>query len=119
MLAGAWGLGTIPIGGSDFHEPEDGRPVGVPTTWVLVDGDGPDGVLDGMRAGRTAVSAGRDAPLLLRIEDELHALGAAGTLLVAPDGSRAAVRGEVARFPAGAGPYRLDDHDGGIVALCG
>jgi hypothetical protein len=115
----AWGQQTIPVGGSDFHAPEQGRPLGVPTTWVLCQDDSVTGVLDGLRAGRTAVSRGRDAPVLLRLGDELHAIGAAGTLLVEPDGGRRPVVGDKAVFPAAAGPYRLDDYDGGIVSLCG
>jgi hypothetical protein len=110
----AWDQAVIPIGGSDFHSPEQGRPVGTPTTWVLSDGD----VLDGMRAGRTAISADRSAPVLLRVEDSLYALDADGTLLVEPSGRRLPVRSDRAQFPAGPGPYRLDDHDGGIVAIC-
>lgn len=111
----AWDQAVVPIGGSDFHSPADGRPVGTPTTWVLCAGDD---VLGGLRAGRTAISADRSAPMLLRVEDSLHALDAAGTLLVEPSGRRLPVRSDRAQFPAGPGPYRLDDHDGGIVAIC-
>ncbi|HVX47316.1 MAG TPA: hypothetical protein VHC49_25715, partial [Mycobacteriales bacterium] len=63
--------------------------------------------------------AGRPDPVLLRIEDEIVALDAAGTLLVDRSGRRRAVHGDRARFAAGEGPYRLDDHEGGVVALCG
>lgn len=114
----AWDQSVIPIGGSDFHTPADGHPVGAPTTWVLAAEDSVDGVLDGMRAGRTAISADRFAAVLLRVGDSLIALDADGTLLVEPSGRRLAVRSDRADFPAGPGPYRLDDHDGGIVALC-
>ncbi|HEX3816554.1 MAG TPA: CehA/McbA family metallohydrolase [Mycobacteriales bacterium] len=115
----AWGLETIPVGGSDFHAPEQGRPVGTPTTWVLAEEDSVDGVLAAMRAGRTAVSAGRGAPVLLRSAGELRAIDADGTLLVGPDGRRSPVRGDSVTFPAAAGPYRLDNHEGGIVAIGG
>lgn len=114
----AWDLSTIPIGGSDFHSPADGDTLGIPTTWVLAADDSPAAILDGMRAGRTAISANRSAPVLLRVDDSLHALDAAGTLLVEPSGRRIGVRSDRAEFPAGPGPYRLDDHEGGIVAIC-
>ncbi len=115
----AWDRGVVPVGGSDFHDPAEGHHPGRPTTWVLCADDGVDGVLAGLAAGRTAVSAGRDAPVLLRVRDELIALDADGTLLVGPDGRRRAVRGDRFRADGTAGPHRLDDHDGGVVALCG
>ncbi len=132
----AWGWETIPVGGSDFHSPDQGRPLGVPVTWVAVDNDhvdlGPtgtahdaptgvpattDAVLDALRAGRTAVAAGIDAPALLRADDELIAVGADGTVLVDVDGRRSVVRGELARFPAAPGPHRLETPDAAVVAL--
>jgi hypothetical protein len=118
----AWGSEVTPLGGSDWHA-EDGRTrLGVPTTWVAVDADadGPElagAVLDGLRAGRTAVSAGRDAPVLLPVGGELVALGAAGALVV-EDGRRLAVRSDRDTIAvAGPGGQVLCDHDGGVVAL--
>ncbi|MFB4309648.1 CehA/McbA family metallohydrolase [Actinomadura sp. GTD37] len=109
--------GVVPLGGSDFHDPAQHKSLGEPVTWVLAeDGD----VLGGLLAGRTAVSAGRDAPVLLRVEDGLIALGAAGTVLVRPDGSRAAVRGDRVRIPADRlGTHRLETHENEVIALCG
>lgn len=114
----AWGSETIPVGGSDFHTPAQGRPVGRPTTWVCCADESAESIMDGLRAGRTAVTAGRAEPAVLRVENEILALDADGTLLVDSAGRRSPVRGDRACFPAGPGPYRLDDHDGGIVALC-
>lgn len=117
----AWGMGTTPIGGSDWHR-DDGTRLGVPTTWVAVDADAPDlagAVLDGLRAGRTAVSAGRDAPVLLPVDGELVALGAAGALVVGA-GSRRAVhsdRDTISR--SGEGGHVLCDHDGRVFSLAG
>lgn len=75
-------LATVPLGGSDFHRPGSDAPPVTPTTWVLCDGDD---VLEGVTAGRTAVSAGRDGPLLLRCGNELVVLGSDGALLTGFD----------------------------------
>lgn len=112
----AWGLDAIPVGGSDFHEPGQGSVLGTPTTWVLAEDHSVEAILTGMRAGRTAVGRDRLAPVLLRVGDELLGVDAADTLLVDRAGRRVA---SAPRMPAGPGPYRLDDHEGGIVALCG
>ncbi|GGT84471.1 CehA/McbA family metallohydrolase [Actinomadura citrea] len=109
--------GVVPLGGSDFHDPAQMKDLGEPVTWVLAEGED---VLGGLAAGRTAVSAGLDAPALLRVADELVALGADGTVLVRPDGRRTAVRGDRVRMPADeAGTYRLETHENEVIALCG
>ncbi|GAA2079873.1 hypothetical protein GCM10009801_37790 [Streptomyces albiaxialis] len=113
--AGAWRPDVIPLGGSDFHTPEQGRPPGAPTTWVLAE---EGALLSGLRAGRTAISAGPDAPLLLRYADELLALGAEGTVLVRPDGSRAVIRDPRTWLPGGEGLHRLETHTCEVIALC-
>ncbi|NEA24952.1 CehA/McbA family metallohydrolase [Actinomadura bangladeshensis] len=109
--------GLVPLGGSDFHDPAQLKTLGEPCTWVLTEGDD---VLGGLVAGRTAVSAGRDAPVLLRVEDELIAVGGDGTVLVGPDGRRTAVRGDRVRIPAERpGMHRLESHENEVIALCG
>ena len=111
----AWGKDVVPIGGSDFHNlPDD--PPGTPTTWVACAGDD---VLGGLRAGRVAISAERDGPLLLRLGDELVALGADGALLTGPDGRRRLVHGDRATFPAAPGPHWLEDHQTAVLAISG
>ncbi len=54
----AWDPSAIPVGGSDWHRPGSDSPLGTPTTWVECDDDsGVAGVLDGLRAGRVAITA--------------------------------------------------------------
>jgi hypothetical protein len=121
----AWGLGTTtPIGGSDWHDPSGLTPPGVPTTWIAVDAaaDGPDelaaAVLAGLAAGRTSISAGYNEPVLLRNGNEFLVLDAQGTVLIAPDGSRRAVRTDRVQLPAEqAGGHVLLDHTGSIIAI--
>ena len=62
---------AIPVGGSDWHQPGADAPPGRPTTWVECAGDEPGDVLDGLRAGRVAISAERDGPVLLRHDGDL------------------------------------------------
>jgi hypothetical protein len=103
----AWGLDTVPVGGSDFHSPAQGRLLGVPTTWVhCADGD----VLAALRAGRVAVSTSRTGPLLLRVGTDLVALAADGLVLTDPYGRRRPVTTDPATFPATPGPHWLEDH---------
>jgi PHP domain len=116
----AWWLSsdprTVPIGGSDFHAyGKDGLP-GAPTTWVLTEDDD---VLGGVAAGRTAVSADPTGPVLLRLGDELIAVGADGLLLTGFDAGRRGVTGDRAVLPAGEGPWWLEDDQMRVQALCG
>ncbi|MEV0582458.1 CehA/McbA family metallohydrolase [Nonomuraea sp. NPDC050310] len=115
--AEAWRDDVIAIGGSDFHrEGSDGLP-GAPTTWVLA--EDPAAAFDAVQAGRTAISAGPDAPVLLRLGADLLALDADGLVLVRPDGRRQVVRGERVHLPAGPGLHRLETHENEVMALCG
>ena len=113
----AWGHDTVPVGGSDFHSAGQGRHLGGPVTWVACESDEPAAVLDGLRAGRTGLAAGVDDAVLLRVDDELVAVGADGTLLTDRNGSRQVVRGEIARFPATPGPHRLETPMAEVVAI--
>jgi hypothetical protein len=113
----AWDPGAIPVGGSDWHRPGADAPPGSPTTWVECEDNTPEAVLDGLRAGRTAISASRDGPVLLRVDGELVAAGADGAVLVGQDGPRARADRPLVRLPGGAGYQRLADASGATLAL--
>ncbi|MBB5791726.1 CehA/McbA family metallohydrolase [Jiangella mangrovi] len=113
----AWGLSTVPIGGSDFHSVADGRPLARPVTWVAAASPSVPDVLAALRAGRTALSWGVGEPVLLRVDGELVALGADGLLLADVWGRRQVVRGDLARFPSADGPHRLETGTAAVVAL--
>jgi len=115
----AWDPGAIPVGGSDWHRPGGDAPPGSPTTWVECAGEGVGAVLDGLRRGRAAISAGRDGPVLLRVDGELVAAGADGAILVGPDGPVARIRGPLASVAGGSGYHRLTDDSGATLALTG
>lgn len=112
------GPGTVPIGGSDFHRVGADALPGAPTTWVLA---ADEDVLAGITAGRTAVSAGRDGPLLLPMGDELTVVGADGALLTGFDRERRPILGDLVSVPAGpgTGPWWLEDGHMRVLALCG
>ncbi len=109
----AWDQDVVPIGGSDFHGGPGAQP-GSPTTWVECEGDD---VLGALRAGRVSISEDRNGPLLLRLGDELVALGADGALLTGPDGRRRVVYGEQMTFPAEPGPHWLEDDQSAVLAI--
>jgi hypothetical protein len=121
----AWGLATTtPIGGSDWHSPSSLSPPGLPTTWVAIDagaegpGELPAAVMAGLAAGRTAISAGYNAPVLLRNADEFLVLDAPGTVLISPDGTRHPIRTPREHLPAThPGGHVLVDHTDQFVAL--
>jgi len=113
----AWDPSAVPVGGSDWHRDGSDAPPGQPTTWVECEDDEPGAVLDGLRAGRTAISASRDGPVLLRHETDLVAIDADGLILAGPHGPRARVTAGLARFPGEAGYHRLLDPEGATQAL--
>jgi hypothetical protein len=127
----AWDPAAVPVGGSDWHRPGTGAPPGQPTTWVECEVDSGqagknrtpadlvsvDAVLDGLRAGRVAISAKRDGPVLLRHDGDLLAIGADGLILVGPDGPCTRVRGDRTRFSSTPGCHRLTDDSGRMLAL--
>jgi hypothetical protein len=86
---------------------------------VECEADEPAAVLDGLRAGRVAISAQRDGPVLLRDGGELIAIGAEGTTLAGPDGPRARVTKAREAFPGLPGHHRLLDDSGAALALIG
>lgn len=108
--------GGVGIGGSDFHG-SPGDDLGAPTTWVETESGDPSAVLTGLSAGRVAVSAAPDGPVLLRDGDELVAVDASGLTVVDPEGRTEPVRRARDRFPAKPGVHRLVDAAGRVVAL--
>jgi hypothetical protein len=114
----AWYPDAIAVGGSDWHRPGSDAPPGSPTTWVQVYSAEPSGVLDGVAAGRVAISASRDGPVLLRVDGELVASGAEGSVLTGPDGPVRRVTGELARLGDAPGVHRITDPNGTTLALC-
>jgi len=115
----AWHPSAIPVGGSDWHRPGSDAPPGSPTTWVLSEAAEAASVLDGLAAGRVAISASKDGPVLLRVDGELIAAGADGAILAGIDGPRARVSGDLARFGGEPGYHRLVDPAGATLALTG
>ncbi len=113
----AWHPDAIAIGGSDWHRPGSDAPPGAPTTWVQCDGAEPDAVLAGIAAGRVAVSAGRQGPVLLRVDGELLACDADGAILTGPDGPKSRVRGDLVSFAGDEGHHRLVDPSGATLAI--
>jgi hypothetical protein len=82
-------------------------------------GEGAAAVLDGLRAGRVAITARREGPILLRTGGELLAIDAEGTILTGPLGPRARVAGPRQAFADQPGYHRLTDHTGATLALVG
>jgi hypothetical protein len=115
----AWDPSAIPVGGSDWHRPGSDAPPGSPTTWVAAEAAEPAAILDAIAAGRTSISADRNGPVLLRAGDEFVACDADGTILAGPDGPKARIRGQLAKFPAADGFHRLLTTAGATVALTG
>jgi PHP domain len=113
----AWDPATIPVGGSDWHREGSDAPPGTPTTWVEAEDAEPEAILAALRAGRVAVSAGRDGPILLRRDGELVAAGADGLVLAGPDGGYRRIRGDLTRLPGKPGYHRLLTPAGVTAAL--
>jgi hypothetical protein len=113
----AWDPGAVPVGGSDWHREGSDAPLGQPTTWVESTAGQAAAVLDGLRAGRVAISADRDGPVLLRHDGDLVAVDADGLTLHGPHGPCTRVRGDLARFGGNPGYHRLLDPDGATRAL--
>jgi hypothetical protein len=132
----AWDPAAIPVGGSDWHREGSDAPPGQPTTWVEVPasasgsagaaGGGlaitdPAAILAAVRAGRVAISATRDGPVLLRAdggrEGDLVAVGADGLVLAGPEGPCLRVGGDITTLRGGPGYHRLLDPRGATLAL--
>jgi PHP domain len=113
----AWDATAIPVGGSDWHRYGSDAPPGTPTTWVESTETSPEAIMEGLRAGRVAITAQRDGPVLLRHDGELVAMGADGLTLAGPDGAYRRIIGDFARLPGAPGYHRLLTATGATVAL--
>jgi hypothetical protein len=113
----AWDPSAIPVGGSDWHRPGSDAPLGTPTTWVLSGDSSVAGVLEGLRAGRVAISSSRDGAVLLRDSDSFVAVGADGLVLAGPEGPYRRVVGDLVRLPGAPGYHRLVTPAGATAAL--
>ncbi len=61
----AGGRRTVAVGGSDMHDvAADRQPIGTPITWIRARGTGRARILDGLRAGRVALSRTVSGPYL-------------------------------------------------------
>ena len=123
----AWDPAAIPVGGSDWHREGSDAPPGIPTTWVEAECESgvagwpglaePEAIVGALRAGRVAISAGRDGPVLLRHDGDLVAAGADGLVLAGPGGGYRRISGDLARLPGKPGYHRLLTAAGATVAL--
>lgn len=113
----AWRPDVVPLGGSDFHAPGGLGDLGAPTTWVAAPSPSVPDILDALRAGRTAISAGYDDGVLLRVDDELVAIGADGLSVIDTEGRRRVVHGDLVRFPATPPTHRLEDPRNQVMGL--
>ncbi len=115
---------AVPVGGSDFHDPSGSWRLGAPTTWLLCPvtdaREATAGVLlDALRSGPVSIGESPDGPALLRLGDELVAVGADGALLTDFTGERRPVLGDRVAFPARPGPHWLEDHQARVLAVTG
>ena len=113
----AWDPAAIPVGGSDWHREGSDAPLGTPTTWVESADSSAGAVLEGLRAGRVAVTASREGPVLLRHDGELLAVGADGLLLADGEGPYRRIRGDIERLADKPGYHRLLTPAGATLAL--
>ncbi|MFD1716842.1 CehA/McbA family metallohydrolase [Georgenia deserti] len=121
-LLARWARDVSLLGGSDYHHPRHGYLPGTPVTWVAAADRSPEAILDGVRAGRTALTRlpSPDAPALVRVGEDLVAVAADGTVLTDLDGRSRLLRGERTVIPAGragTGPYRLTTPAGELLAV--
>ncbi|MEV1128514.1 CehA/McbA family metallohydrolase [Agromyces sp. NPDC049794] len=127
-----WPAGATLLGGSDTHMLEEPQRPGTPTTWVAAEDASADAILDGVRAGRTAITGSAvvgdaallpellRAPALVRLGGDVVAVDAEGLVLVDGAGRRRSVRAPRETFAADPtdGPFQLVLADRRIMALC-
>ena len=114
----AWDPAAIPVGGSDWHRPGSDAPLGTPTTWVLCADASVAGVLDGLRAGRVAISASRDGAGAAAARGRAASRSArTAWCSPGPSGPYQRISGDLVRLPGAPGYHRLLTLAGATVAL--
>lgn len=122
----------ILIGGGDFHRTNTPLRPGLPTTWVAAEDNSVEAILEGMRAGRTAMTASYQkisdheyrpnlsGPILVRDDETMTAIDADGCTVIDLRGERRVLTSNEESFtaPRQAGPYRIEQN-GRTVALTG
>ncbi len=126
--------GAAIVGGGDFHDRDLPLRPGMPTTWIAAEECSAEALIEGVRAGRTTVTASAHVlsstearpdlfgvPTLIRHGEDLLALDAAGTVLVDGAGAHQVIdtadRQRI-RAPRERGPYRLEMPNRWIIAVC-
>lgn len=127
-----WRKDVVLLGGGDFHNRSGPLRPGLPTTWVAAEDATPEAILDGISAGRTAITASaillsesearpvhEGAPILLRDGERLLALKARGLVLISGSGQRLVIGSDTQRVAAAVddGLYRLEDARRRVLAM--
>lgn len=129
----ARGREAVLVGGGDFHDRDTPLRPGMPTTWIAAEDDSEEALLEGLRLGRTTITAGATlgndlgrpdllgTPALIRDELGITAHSAVGLVLVSGSGRRRVVEHTPERVgvPGGDGPYRLEDASRRVWAIVG
>lgn len=120
------------LGGSDFHNHGGLQRPGMPVTWVLARDNTPESILDGVKAGRTAISGAArpendhyvpivfDCPIILRLDQKtIWVDKGKGNILVDFVGNRQVVEEQqtTVNAPAENGPYFLTAPDRTMLAI--
>lgn len=119
-LLSRWPEGTILLGGSDYHHPRHGYVPGTPVTWVAAEDRSAEALLEGVRAGRTAITRLPipQGPALVRLDDQLVAVDADAAVLRDVAGRSRLLHGDrVVIDDRWQGPYRLEAPDGTLLAI--
>lgn len=127
----AWPHEAVLIGGGDFHNHSTPLRPGMPTTWIAAEDDSEDALLEGLRLGRTTITAGAaltdgvgrpdplGSPALIRDGQTLGVFAGAGLVLVSGSGRRRVIEQapQLVDAPIEDGPYRLEDAERRVWAL--
>lgn len=120
------------LGGSDFHNHQGPQRPGRPATWVLARENTPEALLEGVKAGRTALTGisplpgqspweeNLSCPIALRIdENQIWVDQAAGNILTSFSGRRQVISDspQIIEAPAQDGPYFVTAPDRTMLAI--